>query len=310
MLSKKTIFFIVINLIMALLMYAIYRIKFSPTGIKEDFISVGSNLITDNNNIWVVNTNDSQLVEVDYNGKKIKQFTTGFQPKSAISFGAYIWVANYGDSTISEILVTDGTSNSIPTGKGPWCCAYDGNNIWVTSYDGYCVVFNSTTNQVAKKFYIGAFPKCCLFDGSNIWITLEYTGNVLLIDIGDFSIKDTFKVGDNPTRMTFSNDYLYVLNSNSISKLNSQGVQATFNLPSDDYTDIVSDSNYIWIASSSGNIACYNIKDGAFVSGMNTGTNANSILLLTDSIVALDNTNNILTLFKKSDNSLISTLNL
>ena len=309
MLSKRTIYFIVINIILAIGMYLIYKIKFdTSSGTKQNFTSVGSKLVLANNNIWVVDSENSQLVEFDFKGNKITQLQTGYNPSSAISFGAYIWETNYSDDNISEVLLTNGALQNVGLGSlsGPTCCAYDGTNIWVVSFSGYCTVFNPTTTTIVKSMYIGRENlTCCLFDGTNVWITLGNSGYVLLMDIGDFSTTNKFKVGDAPIRMSFSNDYLYVLNSDSVSKVDQQGVQATIQLHGDSYTDIVCDDSSIWISASSGNISCYDIKTNNFTSGFSAGNNANYILLLQDSIVVADEIQNKLGFFKK-DNTIIN----
>jgi len=311
MIGKKTLFFGALTVIIVVMGYLISRVVMSPSKVIQNFTSVGSNLIYDNSNIWAIDYASAKMVEFDVGGTKITELPTGYMPQSAIAFGAYAWVCNYGDGTVSEILETNGTSTTSLTGKGPSCCAFDGTNIWVTNYlDGTCTVINQTGGAV-KTVNVGNSPSCCLFDGSNMWITLQSTGQVVMVDIGDFSIKNIFTVGTQPIRMTYTSHYVFVLNSDStISKVNSQGVQATLTLNTPVCTDIVSDKSNLWVCQAGGTIVCYDIT-GKLISNFASGLIPNSIMLMGDNIAILDNkTTNMLRIFTKTTGTVLASINL
>lgn len=276
------------NIIVVFFAYSMLKLKSRRIYGLGNFISVGSNIVICNSNIWTLS---NKLTEVDITGKIITTLYAGKSPVSAISLGAYIWVCNYNDGSISEILVTNNVTQTYKTGRGPSCCAFDGSYIWVTNYyDGTCTVIDQSTGQTITTVQAGGFPSCCLFDGTYMWVTLQYTGEVLVFDITKFEIKNKFKVGKQPLRMTFFNNFLYVLNSDStVTKLNfNGGVKGTIYMVEDVYTDIGSEGTAIWACATSGNIVCYDVNTGKEISGFATGINTTSLLLVNKNIVALD----------------------
>ena len=292
--------------------YLIYRIRPQASStIQYQFTSVGSNLIICNSNIWALT---DRLTEVDISGKPIRTLAAGAKPVSALSMGAYIWVCNYDNAVISEILVTNGVTKTYKTGRGPNCCAFDGLNIWVTNYyDGTCSIIAQSSGKTVTTVKAGDFPSCCLFDGKNMWVTLQYTGEVLVFDIASFSVKNKFKVGSQPLRMSSFNNFLYVLNSDStITKVNfTGGVRGKIYLTTDAYTDIVADGTSIWASSTSGNIVCYDINTGASVSGFASGIIPTSLMIINKNIVALDSkTGNQIGIYTKPNGLVINTTQL
>ena len=122
-------------------------------------------------------------------------------------------------------------------------------------------------------------------------------------------IQDTFTVGTQPIRMICGNDSIYVLNSDStINIVTTQGVQDKITLSQDNYTDLTLDSTYIWVCASSGNVLAYPLdQNPQNISGFPSGIICNSILSIGNTIVVVDNNNNVLNIFSKNGNIKSST---
>ncbi len=96
----------------------------------------------DGQNIWVANSIDNTVTELNRSGNLVKTYNVGRQPEGVAFDGANIWVTNSLDNNVTEFRASDGTAlGTFPAGTNPFGIAFDGSFIWVA---------NATTTVVSK----------------------------------------------------------------------------------------------------------------------------------------------------------------
>ncbi len=145
-------------------------------------------IIYDGANVWVTDSGDSKLKQLDSTGTVLMSASVGAVPLYPGFDGTNIWVPNHGSDTVSVVRATGaftGTVLATLTGNGldgPQQAAFDGERILVTNNDGNSVsLWNASDLTPIGNFStganpFGAFGACS--DGLNFWITIFNANNL------------------------------------------------------------------------------------------------------------------------------------
>jgi YVTN family beta-propeller protein len=95
--------------------------------------STGGLTVTPDGNVWVTDTSQGVLWEIDGNMSSIvTSHPVGTNP-FGVAYGAgSLWVANNGDGTVTRLDPATGRATTIPVGAGPLRVAFAAGKVWVT----------------------------------------------------------------------------------------------------------------------------------------------------------------------------------
>jgi len=96
--------------------------------------------------------------------------------------GTNIWVANSGDDSVWELQASDGVVLATFTGfEQPEALAFDGTNIWIANSPNVVVTRLRPSDGTRHDYTVGSYPFDLLFDGSKMWVTCIYSDSLVAI---------------------------------------------------------------------------------------------------------------------------------
>ena len=255
MISKKSVFFWVINIIIILAVIAIAKVKFFPTITSELFVSSSSAIFLTPEYIWLADY-QSYIYQFDLQGNIVQKFNGGTNPTSVTQIANYI--ACTQDYGLTVINVQNSSTQVLPTGKLPVAAVNDGSHLWVANQQGNSfTVIDDVLWKPIKTSSVGYTPSSVAFDGTYIWFALTDAGKVAIVDRSNYSVV-TIPVGDSqnlPMKVFAdpSQKFVLVLNTTStIQKVTVNGVQDTINIPMSQYLGIASDGTTVFTGDAMG----------------------------------------------------------
>jgi hypothetical protein len=143
-------------------------------------------IVYDGSTIWVTDTGDDKLKQLDSNGNVLLSVGVGSEPAKPVFDGANIWVPNASDNTVSVVRAVGsnaGTVLATLSGNGlasPVSAAFDGERVLITNSSlgggGSVSLWKSTDLTPLDNV---AFANQCIYacsDGTYFWFTIFTAG--------------------------------------------------------------------------------------------------------------------------------------
>lgn len=314
MISKKTVFFWVINIIMIIAILMMMKVKFFPTVSSEPFVNSSCAIFLGPEYIWLVNY-QGYVYQFDINGNIVQTFDGGTNPTSIIQIANYVACTQaYG---LTVINFQNPNVKVVQTGKLPVASAFDGSNLWVANQAGNSfTVVDDILWRPKQTIQVGYTPSSVAFDGTYMWFALTDARQVAIVDRANYNILK-INVGDNenvPMKVFAdpSQKFVLVLNSSStIQQLTVNGVQRTITIPMSQYSGIASDGNTVFTGDVSGILRSFGISSGQMILGpISVGGSISDIAVDDKYVYVFSNTSNIFKKYNKETGELVLTFNL
>ena len=314
MISKKTVFFWVINIIIILAVIAIAKIKFFPSIASESFVSSSSAIFLTPEYIWLADY-QSYIYQFDLQGNIVQKFNGGTNPTSVTQIANYI--ACTQDYGLTVINVQNSSTQVVPTGTLPVAAVNDGSHLWVANQQGNSfTVIDDVLWKPIQTSSVGYTPSSVAFDGTYMWFALTDARKVAIVDRSNYSVV-TIPVGDSqnlPMKVFAdpSQKFVFVLNTTStIQKVTVNGVQDTINIPMSQYLGITSDGTTVFTGDAMGLLRGFSISTGQMTLGPISVGGIISDMAVDDKYVyVFSNSSNIFKKYNKQNGDLTFTFSL
>jgi len=139
-----------------------------------------SGILFDGANIWVTDSGDNKLKQLDSTGNVLLSVAVDVGPTLPVFDGTNIWVPNNGASTVSVVRASGGLAGTVLTTltgnglNGPQQAAFDGERILVANFSGDSVsLWQASDFTEIGTFFVGSNPLGACSDGLNFWLTFS-----------------------------------------------------------------------------------------------------------------------------------------
>jgi uncharacterized repeat protein (TIGR02543 family) len=190
----------------------------TPSGAADtpisSFVDAPEAIANDGSHLWVVNSTDDSVTELNLDGSFVQNIPVGVAPDAVAADGTNVWVVNSGSGTVTELTSNGSFVQTISVGGQPTGISSDGSDVWITQGpDDQVIEIDASTGMVVDGFSVNGDPTGISSDGTNVWIANSLSGNVTQYNIADQSVVNTITVGDSPTGVYSDGQYVWVANS-------------------------------------------------------------------------------------------------
>jgi YVTN family beta-propeller protein len=129
-------------------------------------------------------------------------------------YGGYlVLVACFGTNRVEgHVQQVDSPISSYTVGSGPWDLAYANGLAWVTNHGSSSVSIIDVNTNTVESFKIGSQPKGIAIGAGAVWIVSSGSNELFQLDPADRTVVRTYAVGQEPDRVVFDRDRVFVAN--------------------------------------------------------------------------------------------------
>jgi YVTN family beta-propeller protein len=150
--------------------------------------------------VWVTDSADDKLLQVDPAGQVIDRIPVGHGPAGVVAGDGEVWVANQLDGTVSEVNPGAGTPvATIPVGIGPGAVAFGFGSVWVANVTSDTLTrIDAATGKVVATIALGSSPAGVAVGFGSVWVAAQETGLLLRVDPAGDRVVQAIPAGQSP----------------------------------------------------------------------------------------------------------------
>jgi DNA-binding beta-propeller fold protein YncE/outer membrane protein OmpA-like peptidoglycan-associated protein len=220
----------------------------------SSFVNGPEAIANDGSHVWVVNSTDNSVTELNEDGSFVQSIPVGTGPDAVAADGTYVWVANTGSDGITVLNANGTVVGTYYIGEKVTGITSDGGDAWITVGVWQEALEIDPQGVIQQIISTGVNPTGISSDGANVWIANSGDGTVTDYNLSTF-VTNTIAVGTDPTGVFSDGQYVWITNSGdgTVTVLNASDGSYAFSTDTspipvgNDPTGVTSDGTDVWV---------------------------------------------------------------